>query len=142
MKTSKIQHQKDYRAYLDQQMIKSSPTRQEGNQLIMPSYHYPNLPHAVYKRANEPIELVKKNQLFDKQNKYFSYPAQYETLIDYGKYLLNIGDKNYYLGDTRLKHNPIVYPLNDGDYNKYLLKIKNNMHFDKTLANTGNKIVA
>ncbi len=50
--------------------------------------------------------------------------------------IFNLGDKNYYLGDTRLKHNPIVYPINDGDYNKYLLRLKN------TLLNNGNKIVA
>ncbi len=86
MKNMKLQNQKDYRNYLDQQMSKPNNAIPEmGNQLIMPSYHYPNLPHAVYKKANEPIELVKKNQLFDKQNKYFSNSANYETMIDYGK---------------------------------------------------------
>jgi hypothetical protein len=143
MKNAKAQNQKDYRSYLDQQIVKSNPTRQDqGNQLIMPSYHYPNLPHATYKKAIESIDLVKKNQLFEKQNKYYSSPAQYETIIDYGNFITKIGDKNYYLGDTRLKHNPIVYPLNDGEYNKYLLRLKNNMFYDKTLTNTGNKIVA
>lgn len=88
MKNTKLQNQKDYRAYLDQQMIKTGPTRyEEGNQLIMPSYHYPNLPHATYKKAIESIDLVKKNQLFEKQNKYFSAPAQYETIIDYGYFI-------------------------------------------------------
>jgi hypothetical protein len=87
MKNSKLQNQKDYRAHLDQQMIKASPSRQDqGAQLMMPSYHYPNLPHAYYKKAIESIDLIKKNQLFDKQNKYFSNSAQYETMIDYGNY--------------------------------------------------------
>ena len=50
----------------------------------MPSYHYPNRAQALNKKAQDSLELVKKNNLFEKQNKYFSSNAQYETIIDYG----------------------------------------------------------
>jgi len=86
LKNDKFQNQKDYKAFLDYQTYsKSTPGKQlNTNQLIMPSYHYPNRAQALNKKAQDSIELVKKNNLFDKQNKYFSSNAQYETIIDYG----------------------------------------------------------
>jgi hypothetical protein len=140
-----MNNQNNYKAYLDHQnQTRLSPVKNEqADQLILPAYHYLNKPQPTNRKALDSIELVKKNALFDRQDRFFTQNAQYETLIDYGKSLIIIGERNYYLGDTRLKHNPITCPINDGEYNKYLAKMKNNTLFrshDNTLASAGNKI--
>jgi hypothetical protein len=129
MKSEKMDHQKLYKDFLDKQKgLKSqfemeNSNQPEGEKYIMPSYKYPNRAQPTNKRAKDTIEMVKNNTLFPESEKdmkkFFSWEAQYETLIDYG-------NKNYYLGDTRLKHNPITHPVNDSEYNRYLLKLKHN----------------
>lgn len=136
MKSNKAEHQRLYREYLDQQSqihkeneALNIPDPNDKNQLIMPSYTYLNRAMPTNKKAKDSIELVKNNTLFDgtgkPMNKFFSWEAQYETLIDYGKCtFLFEGAKNYYLGDTKLKHNPITLPVNDNEYNKYVYRQK------------------
>ncbi len=95
----------------------------EKNELIMPSYNYPNLPVAMFKKANDPINWIKANHT--------------ETLRN--------NNKNYYLGDSALRHNPIIQPVEDKEYNKYLNKQKalygTNIKTN-TLADAGNKVLA
>ena len=49
--------------------------------------------------------------------KFFSGDASRSTLLDYE------GSSNY-LGDSKLRHNPITCPVNDYYYNKYINKLK------------------
>lgn len=156
MKNEKMDHQKLYKDFLDQQKHQKYLENQhdfdpnDGKpQLLMPSYNYPNKAMPTNKMAKDSIILVKNNLLFNNKsnnpegkdmNQFFSWQAQYETLIDYG-------GRNYYLGDTKMRHNPITHPINDSDYNKYVLKIKNNLSHnvgnqDTTLVKAGNNIMA
>jgi hypothetical protein len=140
LKVEKMDHQKLYKDYLDFQYKVQNDKKNnfksdnliDVNQLIMPSYDYPNRPVPTAKKANDVIDWVKNNHL--------------ETL--------NSG-KHYYLGDSKLRHNPIIQPIEDANYNKYLNKQKmlyginqnitnnvNNFDNAKTLANAGNIILA
>ena len=87
--------------------------------VMMPSYYYPNVDMATRRIANDSL-LFSKNQekYFEKDmNKFFRWDSQYNTLMDYE-------NKNSYLGDSNLAHNPITCPVNDYGYNKYVNKIK------------------
>jgi len=107
LKAEKIDHQKLYKDYLDFQnnieiekkQIWKNENSNDLNQLIMPSYDYLNRPVPTSKKANDTINWVKNNHT--------------ETLRN---------SKNYYLGDTKLRHNPIIQPVEDASYNKYLNK--------------------
>ena len=50
-------------------------------------------------------------------NKFFRSDAEQKTLMDYE-------GNNRYLGDSKLRHNPITCPVNDYYYNKYVNKLK------------------
>lgn len=137
LKIEKLDHQKLYKDYLDFQYKmhndkkhnwKTTENINELNQLMMPSYDYPNRPVPTAKKANDTIDWIKNNHL--------------ETLKN---------GKHYYLGDTKLRHNPIIQPVEDTAYNKYLNKQKIlyglnqnglNTNYAKTLANAGNNILA
>jgi hypothetical protein len=140
LKIEKQDHQKLYKDYLDFQYKvlndkkhnSKSENLNEINQLMMPSYDYPNRPIPTSKKANDSIDWVKNNHI--------------ETLRN---------GKHYYLGDTKLRHNPITQPVEDVAYNKYLNKQKilyginqnminlnNSHHNTNTLANAGNNILA
>ena len=124
LKGEKLDHQKLYKDYLDFQYNLENEKKQNWknenqsdlHQLIMPSYDYLNRPIPTAKKANDTINWVKNNHT--------------ETLRN---------GKNYYLGDTKLRHNPITQPVEDADYNKYLNKQRifygmNNMN-SQTLSN-------
>jgi hypothetical protein len=139
VKTDKIEHQKLYKDYLDHQRGYNSSKiinedDQQPNPMIMPAYYYPNRPLATSKKAVDSINWVKNNHT--------------ETL--------NNGFRPAYLGDTTLKHNTIVQPMNNFEYNKYLNKqrmqygngnlLVNSIESLKsdsgTLAKVGNSIIA
>ena len=117
--------QKLYKEYLDNQteLDKLNKMKNTGNdmrpQLLMPSYYYPNLPEPVYHKARDSL-LASKNQeeYFGKDmNGFFKGDASSSTLMDYE-------GNNRYLGDSKLRHNPITCPVNDYYYNKYVNKLK------------------
>ena len=117
--------QKLYKEYLDNQTELDRLNKMKNNtndmrpQLLMPSYYYPNLPEPVYHKARDSL-LALKNQeeYFGKDmNKFFREDASSSTLMDYE-------GNNRYLGDSKLRHNPITCPVNDYYYNKYVNKLK------------------
>ena len=88
-------------------------------QLLMPAYYYPNLPEPVYHKARDSL-LASKNQeeYFGKDmNRFFRGDSSSSTLMNYE-------GNNRYLGDSRLRHNPITCSFNDYYYNKYVNKMK------------------
>ena len=120
-----INRQKLYKEYLDNQNQLDQLNRLKNQrddmrpQLIMPSYYYPNLPEPIYHKARDSL-LASKNQenYFGKNmKKFFSGDASSNTLIEYE-------GRNPYLGDSKLRHNPITCPVNDYYYNKYINKLK------------------
>ena len=120
-----INRQKLYKEYLDNQnqldKLKKLKNQRDDMrpQLIMPSYYYPNLPEPIYHKARDSL-LASKNQenYFGKNmNKFFSGDASSNTLLDYE-------GSSRYLGDSKLRHNPITCPVNDYYYNKYINRLK------------------
>ena len=106
-------------------------------QLLMPAYYYPNLPEPVYHKARDSL-LASKNQeeYFGKDmNKFFRSDAEQKTLLDYEGH-------NRYLGDSKLRHNPITCPVNDYYYNKYVNKLKKESEMvpSGNLINSGQQI--
>ena len=135
---NKINREKLYKEYLDNQnqMDKLNKLKNKNDdyrpQLLMPSYYYPNLPEPIYHKARDSL-LASKNQenYFGKNmNKFFTGDVERNTLLDYEE---NRG----YLGDSRLRHNPITCPVNDYYYNKYVNLIKKNSEYIPP-SNNGN----
>ena len=125
LKEDNKNRQKLYKQYLDNQteLDKLNKLKNVGDdmrpQLLMPAYYYPNLPEPVYHKARDSL-LASKNQeeYFGKDmNKFFRSDAEQKTLMDYE-------GNNRYLGDSKLRHNPITCPVNDYYYNKYVNKLK------------------
>ena len=120
-----LNRQKLYKEYLDNQnqLDKLNKLKNKGDdmrpQLLMPAYYYPNLPEPIYHKARDSL-LASKNQenYFGKDmNKFFRGDASRNTLLDYE-------GTSRYLGDSKLRHNPITCPVNDYYYNKYVNKLK------------------
>ena len=120
-----LNRQKLYKEYLDNQnqLDKLNRLKHQNDdmrpQLIMPSYYYPNLPEPIYHKARDSL-LASKNQenYFGKSmKKFFGGDASRSTLLDYE-------ETSKYLGDSKLRHNPITCPVNDYYYNKYINKLK------------------
>ena len=135
--------QKLYKQYLDNQteLDKLNKLKDVGDdmrpQLLMPAYYYPNLPEPVYHKARDSL-LASKNQeeYFGKDmNKFFRSDAEQKTLMDYEGH-------NRYLGDSKLRHNPITCPVNDYYYNKYVNKLKKESEIvpSGNLINSGQQI--
>ena len=121
----KLRNQRLYKEYLDNQneidhLNKLNQSNEDMRpQLIMPAYFYPNRPVPLYKKARDSLLFAKNQQdFFDKDmNKFFRYDSQHSTLIDYER-------SGGYLGDSKLRHNPITCPVNDYYYNKYVNNMK------------------
>ena len=120
-----LNRQKLYKEYLDNQsqLDKLNRLKNKGDdmrpQLLMPAYYYPNLPEPIHHKARDSL-LASKDQenYFGKDmNKFFRGDASRNTLLDYE------GGSGY-LGDSKLRHNPITCPVNDYYYNKYVNKLK------------------
>ena len=131
--------QKLYKEYLDNQteLDKLNKMKNDGSdmrpQLLMPAYYYPNLPEPVYHKARDSL-LASKNQeeYFGKDmNRFFRGDASSSTLMDYE-------GNNRYLGDSRLRHNPITCPVNDYYYNKYVNKMKKESEYIPGVNNNNN----
>ena len=141
----KLRNQRLYKEYLDNQneidhLNKLNQSNEDMRpQLIMPAYFYPNRPVPLHKKARDSL-LFAKNQkdIFDQDmNKFFRYDSQHSTLIDYER-------SGGYLGDSKLRHNPITCPVNDYYYNKYVNQMKKateippNQHFNNNENFKGN----
>ena len=120
-----LNRQKLYKEYLDNQnqLDRLNKMKNQGDdmrpQLLMPAYYYPNLPQPIYHKARDSL-LASKDQenYFGKDmNKFFRGDASSNTLLDYE-------GNSRYLGDSKLRHNPITCPVNDYYYNKYVNKLK------------------
>ena len=131
--------QKLYKEYLDNQteLDKLNKMKNDGSdmrpQLLMPAYYYPNLPEPVYHKARDSL-LASKNQeeYFGKDmNRFFKGDASSSTLMNYE-------GNNRYLGDSRLRHNPITCPVNDYYYNKYVNKMKKESEYIPGVNNNSN----
>lgn len=122
----KMNLQKNYRDYLDGQMQQRLNARnsnrniltESAEQLLMPSYKYPNLPQAVVKKAFDPLVYYSKTP-----------KSMSPLLVDNNSMSTGIGsssamykERGNYLGDSRLRHNPITCPVDDVEYNKYVNK--------------------
>ncbi len=143
LKEENKNRQKLYKQYLDNQteLDKLNKLKDVGDdmrpQLLMPAYYYPNLPEPVYHKARDSL-LASKNQeeYFGKDmNKFFRSDAEQKTLMDYEGH-------NRYLGDSKLRHNPITCPVNDYYYNKYVNKLKKESEIvpSGNLINSGQQI--
>jgi hypothetical protein len=131
--------QKLYKEYLDNQteLEKLHKIKNNGDdmrpQLLMPAYYYPNLPEPVYHKARDSL-LASKNQeeYFGKDmDRFFRGDASSNTLINYE-------GNNRYLGDSKLRHNPITCPVNDYYYNKYVNKLKKESEYIPGVNNNMN----
>ena len=124
-KENDLNRQKLYREYLDNQnnlgkLNKLKNSRDDLRpQLLMPAYYYPNLPQPIYHKARDSLLASKYPENFfgKDMNKFFSGDASRSTLLDYE------GRSNY-LGDSKLRHNPITCPVNGYYYNKYVNRLK------------------
>ena len=113
MKEQRLNDQKNYRNILDRQSeerrnelkrIRSDYYNMGKEQLMMPGYKHPNLP--------KPLEqYVLSNSLSS------SYIGKNNNYANY----FNTQRRIDYLGDSNLKHNPITCPIDDLEYNKYVI---------------------
>ena len=112
MKEQRLNEQKNYRNILDRQSeerrnelkrIRSEYYNIGKEQLMMPGYKHPNLP--------KPLEqYVLSNSLSS------SYIGNNNNYTNYFN-----TQRIDYLGDSNLKHNPITCPIDDLEYNKYVI---------------------
>jgi len=137
-----LNRQKLYKEYLDNQnqLDKLNRLKNKGDdmrpQLLMPAYYYPNLPEPIYHKARDSL-LASKDQenYFGKDmNKFFRGDASRSTLLDYE-------GSSRYLGDSKLRHNPITCPVNDYYYNKYVNKLKKESEIIPSSANSRSQII-
>lgn len=91
--------------------MKQIPQSQEPNS-ILPSYNYLSRPYASNKKAMDSIHLVKNNMLINNNEEFYAKNGHIHTIIDQ--------KKDFYLGVSKLNHNPILNPISDLNYNKYL----------------------
>lgn len=111
----KLNRQKNYKDILDHQneikkaeFSKSTTLKDSGEQLLMPSYRYPNLPRASYKKAFDSLSYIART------------PIKKDLYVNQ-----SLGNKSGYLGETLLRHNPITCPVDDYEYNKYVRQARN-----------------
>ena len=104
MKEQKLLDQKNYREFLDKQKYEYKKNKSNsillasGEQLLMPGYRYSNVPKPLINYTfGRNLSVVN------------SYKNEDET------------NKNFYLGDSTLKHNPITCPVEDLTPKKYIL---------------------
>lgn len=133
LKSDRLENQKIYKNLLDNQRQQSNNKNQDNNippeqNSILPSYNYLSRPYPSNKKAMDSIHLVKNNMLIDNNEEFFAKKGHLHTLMDH--------NKDFYLGGTKLNHNPITNPVSDLNYNRYLYK---NVQGNSTPKNEGNK---
>lgn len=130
VKQQKLNNQQNYRSFLDQQneqkklerdSSKKSTLKDSAEQLLMPSYKYPNLPQPLKKKAFDPLNYYAKTPNSPNINNY------------------NI-ERPGYLGESKLRHNPITCPVDDIDYNKYVTNNLNKYYNGLSNINPNNQI--
>jgi hypothetical protein len=134
--------QKLYKEYLDNQnnLDKLNKIKNKGDdmrpQLLMPAYYYPNLPEPIYHKARDSLLASKEQEnYFGKDmNNFFKGDVIRNTLLDYE-------GSNRYLGDSKLRHNPITCPVNDYYYNKYVNKLKKESEIIPSSGGTRSQIM-
>ena len=102
LKEQKIQDQHNYKDFLDKQKAEQKNNNNilisSGEQLLMPSYRYSNVPkslinYTLSRNSNAVINTLKNDE----------------------------SPKKFYLGDSNLKHNPITFPVEDDTSKNYIL---------------------
>ena len=101
LKEQKIQDQHNYKDFLDKQKAEQKNNNNilisSGEQLLMPSYRYSNVPKYLINYTLNRSASVNRNLNIDTPK------------------------KKFYLGDSTLEHNPITFPVEDTTNKKYIL---------------------
>ncbi len=123
IKEQKLLEQQNYKNFLDKQKIEQKNNNNNvlimsGEQLLMPSYRYSNVPKSLINYTLNKSSSVKRN--------------------------LNIDDspkRKFYLGDSSLRHNPITCPIEDTSPKKYILsQLYRQQQLSKPKLNTDNQL--
>ena len=123
IKEQKLLEQQNYKNFLDKQKIEQKNNNNNvlimsGEQLLMPSYRYSNVPKSLINYTLNKSSSVKRN--------------------------LNIDDspkRKFYLGDSSLRHNPITCPIEDTSPKKYILsQLYRQQQLSKPRVNTDNQL--
>ena len=119
LKQQKLLDQQKYRIFLDKQKIEHRNNSNKvlissGEQLLMPSYRYSNVPKSLIDYT------LSKNYNVSNTIKKEESP------------------KKFYLGDSTLKHNPITFPVDDISPKKYIINQvnKQNLNNNRKLSNS------
>ena len=121
LKEQRLLDQQKYRIFLDKQKIEHRNNSNSnkvlvssGEQLLMPSYRYSNVPKS----------------LID-----YTLSKNYSVSNTIKK---EVSPKKFYLGDSTLKHNPITFPVEDISPKKYIINQvnKQNINNNRKLSNS------
>ena len=111
--------QQKYRIFLEKQKIEHRNNSNSnkvlissGEQLLMPSYRYSNVPKSLIdytlSKNYSVVNTIKKEE----------------------------SPKKFYLGDSTLKHNPITFPVEDISPKKYIINQVNKQNNSRKLSNS------
>ena len=122
IKEQKLLEQKNYKNFLDKQKIEQKNHNNNilitsGEQLLMPSYRYSNVPKSLINYTLNRSSSVNRN-------------------------IINVDGtkRNFYLGDSELKHNPITCPIEDTSPKKYILsQIYRQQQLNRSKLDTDNQ---
>ena len=102
LKKQKLLEQQNYREFLDRQKNEHKNNKNilisSGEQLLMPSYRYSNIPKSLINYTLHSNNSIVNNTLKNEET-----------------------PKKFYLGDSSLKHNPITCPIEDSSSRKYII---------------------
>lgn len=150
---NKLHNQKSYKDFLDYQnkqkqnekiMLKKQSLSDMAEQLLMPSYNYPNLPKAVVKKACDPLGYYSRTPGIVERRTSPMVVDNNSMSTDIGSSTVEYKERPSYLGDSRLRHNPITCPVDDIGYNRYVIRdlnqilneARNNDSYNNTNINT------
>ena len=123
IKEQKLLEQQNYKNFLDKQKIEQKNNNNNvlimsGEQLLMPSYRYSNVPKSLINYTLNKSSSVKRNLNNDDSPK-----------------------RKFYLGDSSLRHNPITCPIEDTSPKKYILsQLYRQQQLSKPKLNTDNQL--
>ena len=123
LKEQKLLDQQKYRIFLDKQKIEHRNNSNSnkvlissGEQLLMPSYRYSNVPKS----------------LID-----YTLSKNYSVANTIQK---EESPKKFYLGDSTLKHNPITFPVDDISPKKYIINQVNKQNQNSNNRKLSNSV--
>jgi len=151
IKSKKNENMKVYKDILDSQnqyksTLKNIDKNSYEEQKLLPGYNYVNRPFPNNKMAKDSIHLIKNNMLFENNEEFYAKNGNLHTLMDNKQ-------KDFYLGKSNLTHNPIINPVSNTSFNKYLEKLKHkdlysqspnnnvNVRDSNTFQSTANNII-